>query len=83
MKSLPDMEVREILNRVYDEESSALNEELAKMQWESLPKEDWRCVDGDNSEYTDVFRQSFETRLVTINQYEQEFHYGQVRNERN
>ena len=33
------------------------------------------------AEYTDVFGQGFESRLVIINQYDRKFHYGQVRNE--
>ena len=35
------------------------------------------------AEYTDVFRRKFQSKLTIINQYDQELHYGQVRNELN
>lgn len=57
-----------------------LDEELAQMQWMSLPKEDWRYVVV--AEYTDVLRRKFESKLTTINQYDQELPYGQVKDER-
>ena len=33
--------VREALDEVYAEESSGLDESLARMQWSSIRKEDW------------------------------------------
>jgi metal-responsive CopG/Arc/MetJ family transcriptional regulator len=33
--------VREALDAVYSQESSSLDETLAQMQWDALPKEDW------------------------------------------
>ena len=53
MKSLLDKEIREILDRVYAEESSELYEELMQMQLASLPKEDWQCVDEELSNELD------------------------------
>lgn len=34
-------DVRQALNKLYSEESSRLDEDLAQMQWSSLPREDW------------------------------------------
>jgi metal-responsive CopG/Arc/MetJ family transcriptional regulator len=33
--------VREALDAIYSEESSGLDETFGRMQWASLPKEDW------------------------------------------
>jgi metal-responsive CopG/Arc/MetJ family transcriptional regulator len=33
--------VREDLDAIYSQEASSLDEALAHVQWESLPKEDW------------------------------------------
>jgi antitoxin MazE6 len=33
--------VREVLDAVYSQQSSNLDETLAQLQWASLPKEDW------------------------------------------
>ena len=38
------------MGRVYAEESSALDDGLARMQWMVLAEEDWRCADGGNSD---------------------------------
>ena len=41
MESRQHENVREALDLVYSDESSALDEPLAQMQFASLPKEDW------------------------------------------
>ena len=53
MTKLSDSEVREALDKVYSEESSALEEELMRMQLASLPNEDWRFADEDKSDESD------------------------------
>ena len=49
MVRMSEDEVREALNRVYTEESSALDVELIRMQSASLPDEDWPYVDEDST----------------------------------
>ena len=46
---------------------------------DSLSKEDCRYIVV--AECTDVFRIKFESELTIINQYDQEFSYGQVKDE--
>lgn len=41
MESHKNQNVTEILNRVYENESSSLDEELYSLQSQSIPKEDW------------------------------------------
>lgn len=48
MVMMSDTEVREVLDNVYSQESSALDEELMRMQLASLPKENCRCVEESN-----------------------------------
>lgn len=48
MVKLTDKQVREALDRFYDEESSELDEELLTMQSASVPEEDWECVEKDD-----------------------------------
>ncbi|MDX2504733.1 MAG: hypothetical protein QNL62_09690 [Gammaproteobacteria bacterium] len=41
MESHKNQNVTEILNRIYENESSSLDEELYSLQSQSIPKEDW------------------------------------------
>lgn len=41
IETMDSNKVRERLDEVYSQESSEIDEALLKMQWVSLPKEDW------------------------------------------